>query len=150
MMASPAIRRYTFRGDFAMSFDWVPGAVLSIIGSAFALWRAQLNVEQRLAVDEATTEQALAGLKKDVSKFEDKAEELEHMISAEIREATKQLNQLAGDLRVIMTEQAATSQLTSKTLEGLVKQLEYLQTLTRQHEVEINLLKAMRVGGTNK
>lgn len=147
MMASPAIRRLTFRGTFAMSLEWVPGVVLSIVGSAFALWKAEQSIERRVAVNEAVTGQALEGLKTDVQKFEDRADELEHLISSEIREATAQLTKLAADLRVITTEQAITSKLGSDTLKSIVSRLEYLQTVTLQHEVEIKLLKAMRNGG---
>ena len=113
-----------------MTWDWMPGVALAVVGNGLTLWRGA-----------AVTEEKVAELRRELDKHEAQNADILAVNAREMRESYERLNEIFTEVKLLAREQAIFNQVCTKTLEGIAKKFEFHDLVLTQQTTDIAVLK---------
>lgn len=130
------------RGDLQVSptTDWIPGAIIAVIGSALSLWRGQAVMEAKFEDLSAQTAKERTELLAQFERDKAAAAKTDKALTAEIRDALHGLQNVATEIKIVSVEQSAFNRMTTKTLESVLAKVEQHDKVLQEHSTSLALL----------
>lgn len=123
-------KRFSFRGFFAMTLEWIPGVGVALAGSFLSMWRSNAVMEEKVST-----------MRTELSRHESENDEERERTVVELKDAYERMHNMFTQIQVMGTEQVAFMRICTKTLDGLSKKLEFHDTVLMHLGTDVEVLK---------
>jgi hypothetical protein len=122
-----------------MTYDWIPGAALALVGSGLGYWRSTAVSDAVIELKVSGLEKALdekvgglredhgrdlEGIRREMGLIREAHEKIEATLGTDLKEACRELRAVVENFRAMSAEQSVINDFTRKALESVVNKSE--------------------------
>jgi hypothetical protein len=137
----------TFLALFAMNLDWLPGLAAGIgaglVGSGLVMWKQAAVTEERIGAMKEASKKEMQALERRLEESSKNAHDSDGEMSEELKQACKDLHQIAGDFKALVASQSVINDVVNKALASVVLKLEHQQAQLNDHSASITVLREL-------
>lgn len=123
--------------------DWVPGVGIAIAASGLTMWRSQAVTDTKVAALGKELADVRHSHDKDIAALRHDMEAFMKSHGVDLRDACKELREVAANFRAMSAEQAVINTVSTKALEGIVTKLDAHHTAITQHSASLELIREL-------